>query len=211
MEELQRRLAKLKEIYVREKAIKERLEEERKEQQELREKLQRTINNLNLEQVLLVEASAAARKQAAEILEKMDTDALQYIMGNHLSVGIRLDESGATPTAEFVVYSDYPSGRVETDPAEGDGGGVADIISLTSFIALLQLAGQKNTAPLFLDEPTKYVSKGHAGQVANFLAEINRYYKRQMFVVTHDPVLASAADNVYEMVLENGITNAKKA
>jgi ABC-type lipoprotein export system ATPase subunit len=71
---------------------------------------------------------------------------------------------------------------------------------------MLQLAGKNNVAPLFLDEPSKFVSKGHSENVAKFLFEVSSYFDRQVFMVTHDEFLAKTADKAYHFRINDGKT-----
>ena len=63
----------------------------------------------------------------------------------------------------------------------------------------------ENSAPLVLDEPTKYVSKGNAKDVALFLSETSKNMGKQIIMVTHDGVSKDYADKAYRIALdENG-------
>jgi DNA repair ATPase RecN len=65
------------------------------------------------------------------------------------------------------------------------------------------LAGKRNVAPLLFDESSKFVSKGHSEQVARFLYEISSYMNKQVFMVTHDALLAQIGDRAYSFQLDN--------
>ena len=60
-----------------------------------------------------------------------------------------------------------------------------------------------NSAPLILDEPTKFVSKGNAQDVALFLSETSKNMKKQIIMVTHDGVSKDYADKAYEIKLDD--------
>jgi len=199
-------LGDLKKLYHKEMGVLQQLKETKREKEEEVQKLQEEKGQLELKRILLQEASEEARKQAKEILQDMATRALQFIIGEHMSLEIVLDEKGNSPVANFVVKSSYGSYVVEADPGEEEGGGVADIVSFSTFIAMLQLAGKNNVAPLFLDEPSKYVSKGHSEQVAKFLYDISTYFNRQVFMVTHDEFLANIGDKSYHFQIKDGKT-----
>lgn len=66
-------------------------------------------------------------------------------------------------------------------------------------------------APIILDEPTKFVSKGNAQDVALFLSETSKNMNKQIIMVTHDGVSKEFVDKTYEISLDkDGISNYKE-
>lgn len=161
---------------------------------------------IEIQKILLKDASAEARKSAKDVLESMATSALQSIVGDYMSLKIILDEESNPPVAEFLVESRYTDYVVEADPAEEEGGGIADVVSMALLIGMRQLGGKNNVAPMFLDEPSKYVSKGHSENVAKFLYEASSYFKTQTFMVTHDELLGKMGDKAYHFIAKEGKT-----
>lgn len=206
VEETKGLLDKLKQIYHKESAILQQLQKTKAEkEQELKAKLEER-GRLELKKTLINEASIEARNQAKEVLQDMGTNALKFILGDHLSLEIELKEQARQQwVASFITKAEENDEyRIETDPAEEEGGGVADVVAIATQISMLQLLGSKNVAPLFLDEPSKFVSKGHSEQVAKFLSEVSRYYNRQIFMVTHDEYLAQIGDIAYSFKKVDG-------
>lgn len=158
---------------------------------------------LELKRLLLQEASEEAREQARITLQTVATNALQYIMGEYMSLEIELSEKGNTPTARFLVKKTYGDYVVYADPAEEEGGGIADIVAFSVFIAMLQLTGHQNVAPLFLDEPSKYVSEGYSDRVASFLYDTSKSIGRQAYMVTHDEFISSIGDKAYHFHIDD--------
>lgn len=155
-------------------------------------------DELMLKKSILKEASTEARKNAGELLDGMATNAIQTIMSDKKRVQTVFDENKSPTTADIFVFEKQSDGReVDTDPTEEDGGGVADIVSLADFLAFSELTKNTNKAPLVLDEPSKYVSKAYRDAVADFLYEMSHYFKRQVFMSTHDEALIEAGDKVY--------------
>lgn len=211
MDELLHGLNAMKKKYNEDRGIVKKLEEIREEQQKTLDELDVTQTQLEMEKLLLQDAATEARKSATEVLQSMASQALQYIIGEEISLSIRLDEKGNTPTADFFVHIQYGSTKIETDPAEEEGGGIADIVAFSTLIAMLQLTGKGNVAPIFLDEPSKYVSKGYSEQVAKFLYDVSHSFDRQVFMVTHDEYLSKSGDMSYRFQLnEDGQTTATK-
>ena len=72
-------------------------------------------------------------------------------------------------------------------------------ISLAIQASLLKI-NESNSAPLFLDEPTKFVSKNNAEIATKLIKEISKSVGRQVFVVTHEKdVMPQYADKHYEI------------
>lgn len=200
--EFQKHLSGLKEIYNEEYGVLRKLEKDKSDKETQLKLYNEQSEELGIKKELLKEACTEARKNARDILQDMSTRGLQSIMGDHINLCINLKE-GNTPEAEFVVKSEYSDGYVvENDPAEGDGGGVADIVSFSNFFSMNYLAGKKNVAPILLDEPTKFVSAGHSDNVAKFLYEVSRYFSKQVFMSTHDKFLANSGDKSFRFELD---------
>lgn len=209
--EIEELLDVMKNKYSQDMGIVTKLEEDKRCKEEELKDFLKEKEELELQRALLNDASVEARKNAKDILEMISTKALQFIIGDYMSLQIQLDEKGNSPVAEFVVQSQYDDYSVEADPAEEEGGGIADIVSFSSNIAMLELTSHQNVAPLFLDEPSKYISKGNSENVGKFLYEISREYNRQVIMVTHDDYLAKIADTSYHLQIDkNGKTEAKK-
>ena len=194
----------MKKLFNQQQGVKNKLEKEKEDLVKGIEKYEKKKESIGIQIEVLKEASIEARKNSRDMLQEMSNNALKYIMGDHRSLSIDLGEKGSSPTAEFVVVTEYDDYIVETDPAEEEGGGIADIVSFSNQIAMLRLAGKKNVAPIFFDEPTKFVSKGHSEQVASFLFDTSSHFNKQTIMVTHDEHLGKMGDRVYKFKIENG-------
>lgn len=176
--------------------------EKRRKENLLFEETQET--NLK-KKLLLQEACETARKTSYDRFATIATMGLQQIFGKDISVEIVSKINHGVPTADFMVRTKYEEYETFTNPTDSDGGGVADIISLSAFICMNILNGDKNTAPIFLDEPTKFVSAAYANPVANFIKEISEEYEKQIIMVTHAKETQYSADAVFNVALdENG-------
>ncbi len=193
----------LKEEYTKKSAIKEKLKKDLIVEKEKIEEYHKEIEIYEKKKKLIQDAASEARKFSKELFESNSTEALQAILGDNLSVEVKLGESGGTQTADFLVKANYEDGsEVVVDPTNEDGGGVADIIALASLISMNSFVSDENSAPLVLDEPTKYVSKGNAKDVALFLSETSKNMNKQIIMVTHDGVSKDFADKAYKIHLD---------
>lgn len=206
-EELEEATNLLKNEYIKREAIKTRLESELKEEEKVIADCKDEISKYEKKKAVLVEASNEARNHSISVFEGVATNALKEILGDNLSVEIAVSEINGNKTLEFLVKSTYADHEVIVDPTTEDGGGVADVVSLASLIAMNSFLSDENDAPIILDEPTKFVSKGNAESVAKFLKTISEDFGKQIIMVTHDGVSSNFADKAYRVALDNNGTS----
>lgn len=194
--ELKRWLDKIKEyknLYSAQKSQLELLENQKKQVLEEIKSINEEMIDVAEEKALLEDSSEKARTVAKEVIEGVTTQSLQQIFNDGRTVSINLGTKGGQPVADLYVMHDGD----DTDPAKEEGGGVADIVSTATFMALSDL--MNSVAPFFLDEPNKYVSRDFSIPTGNFLSEIADYTGRQMFMNTHDEHLKTIGDVCYRM------------
>lgn len=184
-------------IVEKEKHIKNKEDELNKLEENKKSNLQKKI--------VLQKACKEARKLSEDKFAAISTQALQTILGNNLEVKIVEGEKNNVPTADFKVLAKYSDYETETDPTDEDGGGVADVVSLTNFLTMNIMNQSSNSAPIILDEPTKFVSAGHSDDVALFLEQFSKDFGKQIIMVTHAQETKKYADKVFKVELdENG-------
>lgn len=157
---------------------------------------------------LLETATEEARESGKRVLAETSTHAVQMALDDDKEVDVTLSQKRGVANADLIIRQEIDGLLLETDPTNDEGGGTADIVSLSTFISMGMLAGEDNLSPYFLDEPTKYVSKGNSDNVAKFLKEIVEYAERQTILVTHDEVVAEAGDKKFKVERdETGTSN----
>lgn len=202
LSEAKKQLEEIKKEYLKRRGVEATLLQQKKDKEWKSEKIQKQTEEVIKKELLLKRAAKEGREQAKVLLENMATKALQFIAGDHLSLEIQVKEKAGKDTAEFYIVSTYENKKILTDPTEEDGGGYADIVSMSLFIAMLQMTSKTNDAPLFLDEPSKYVSKGDLSEkVAQFIYDIAHYFNRQVCMVTHDEYMKNIGDHIYHVGL----------
>lgn len=206
LEELSNILESMKEIYHSENGKKIQLENIINEKQELLNQEKKNSEFYTELLVLLQDASFEGREQSKEVIQRLVTRPLQYIFSDNTSFEVDLKNRGENSTAQFWVNTDYDYGTVSTDPTKGDGGGLGDVTSLACLTTLNLSSGTGVTAPLVLDEPSKYVSEGHSINVANFLNELSKSFDKQIIMSTHDKNIAGVSDKAFYFQLKNGVS-----
>lgn len=194
MDELFKSIEKYNEFYKLKENELNLLRQQKKEKENDIKIIDEDIAKITTEKVLLENSSLKALNLSKDIMEEVTTNSLQAVFGDNREVVINLGTKSGQRTAELLMIQDGD----DTDPAQEEGGGVTDIVSVTSFLALGDLL-YENFAPLFLDEPNKYLSKEYSEKMAAYLKDIIDYTGKQMFLVTHDEHLKTIGDASFKM------------
>lgn len=208
---VEERLDRLKQQYTKDKAAYELYLRQRREKEEELRQTEKEQEDLMIMKELLEKSSDEARKNGKEVLAETASSALQMVMGENLKVDIVLGQRTGVPTADLEIVYEY-EGRENRVSPHDEGGGIRDLVSLSTFLATGFLAGENNKAPYFLDEPTKFVSEEYAEKTAHAIKEIIDYSGKQAIVVTHEKrYLPSVANCAYELEKdETGTTRSRR-
>lgn len=157
-------------------------------------------------------ASQYARTKAKSVMESLVTKAFQCVYDEEMALRIDISPETETKTeAELVILTDSGDGYiVESDPDDGDGGGVSDVVSLASQISMLETIKPKIEGPLLLDEPGKQLGVLNR-RLAPFLDMITKSFGRQIIMASHDDYLIEAAHRAFYLTKKNGITQVRQA
>lgn len=194
MEELLKKIDNYNEFYKQKENEVKILDAQKKEKINEIKSIDDELISITTEKVLLENSSLKALNLSKDIMEEVSTSSLRAVFDDDREVIINLGTKSGQRTAELLMLQDGD----DTDPAKEEGGGVADIVSVTSFLALGDLLDE-NYAPLFLDEPNKYLSKEYSEKMALYLKDIIEYTGKQMFLVTHDEHLKTIGDISFKM------------
>lgn len=189
------------------KGQKDTLEKERTKREVAMDKAEKDREHLLTMKTLLESATEEARENGKKVLAETSTHAVRMVMDDDLEVDMHLTQKRGVANADLVIRKETDGYMLETDPANEEGGGMADIVSVSTFISMGMLVGDENQSPYFLDEPTKYVSKGNSDSVAKFLKEIVTYSGKQTILVTHDEVVAEAGDKKFKVEMDDNGTS----
>lgn len=200
---LQRQLNDLKTQYTKEKATLDLYIKQKEQKEKELEKTEREHENILTMKELLEKSSDEARKNGKAILSQTASSSLQMVMGDNLKVDMKLGHRSGVPTADLEIVMQYGKKEIRIDPNH-DGGGIRDLVSLSTFMATGFLVAGDNNAPYFLDEPTKFVSEEYAEKTAHAIKEIVKYSQKQAIIVTHEKThLPNVADVAYELIKDD--------
>lgn len=193
------------------KGQQQRLLTDRAAAQEQLEEQQADIMLFEQTALLLTHTATHARSQAKAQIESLVTSTLQSVFGSGYGFRIELVERAGRPEAEFYVTSEYGGERLETRPQDSRGGGVVDVVSLGTRIAMIETYRPRQEGALVLDEPAKHVSDEFVQPVASFLSSVVDYFHRQIIMVTHIPSMAATADRTFLVELMGDASEVKVA
>lgn len=164
-----------------------------------------------LKKAILLEACKKVREVSSDTFAEICTSGVRTILGDDLSVKIIHGERNGIATSDFRLCSKYDGYETELEPTdEESGGGVADVVSLANFLTMNILNSDRNSAPIILDEPTKFVSLGNADKVGQFLSYISKQFNKQIIMVTHASDTAMHADQRMIVGLnKNGVSEVQ--
>lgn len=199
MLEKRKRLQEAKEYLISEKAKRDALIKQNEKLSGDIGKIKNEQGNIALERAIIIKASDEARESGKNLITSLCNSVVGEIEPNS-EVIIENAIKYSSPTMDIYIQRDDGNGNITTtDPAQEDAGGIADLMSLAIQASLLKI-NESNSAPLFLDEPTKFVSKNNAEIAAKLIKEISKSVGRQVFVVTHEKdVMPQYADKHYEI------------
>jgi len=92
------------------------------------------------------------------------------------------------------------------DPLSASGGGAVDVASFALRIASWSMEHPKPRNVIILDEPLRFLSANHQEKASVMIKEISKKLGIQFIIVTHEPILASYADQVFETKIKKGVT-----
>ena len=199
MLEKKKRLQEAKEYLISEKAKRDALIKQNEKLSGDIGKIKNEQGNIALERAIIIKASDEARESGKNLITSLCNSVVGEIEPNS-EVIIENAIKYSSPTMDIYIQRDDGNGNITTtDPAQEDAGGIADLMSLAIQASLLKI-NESNSAPLFLDEPTKFVSKNNAEIATKLIKEISKSVGRQVFVVTHEKdVMPQYADKHYEI------------
>ncbi|WP_368263239.1 hypothetical protein [Clostridium disporicum] len=177
-----------------------------------KEVLMNNNERILLKKKLIEDSCSEARENGRELLSEISTSLIQSIFNEKTKVNLNIELKDGIPNADVSVLNEYEDGIAEVDPSRNDGGGLADVVALSLFMAIGQTVDD-NYAPYVLDEPSKFVSKGILSErFAESFKELVDYTGKQTIISTHDEFLKETGETIYNISKdwETGISIVEK-
>ncbi len=156
-------------------------------------------------------------EQAREVIKEVGLKT-QSQLSFHISdiTSLALDAVFANPyelIAEFVQRRNktecdlmFERDGQRLDPLSASGGGAVDVAAFALRVASWSMQRPKSRTTLILDEPLRFLSNDHQKQASVMIKEISKKLGIQFIIITHEPILASYADKVFEVEIRKGIS-----
>lgn len=193
---------KLERAKGRRQGLLEDLELERKE-------LKKAEHNLKVysESLDVLNASlAVVRKEMKSKIDDLVTSGLNSVFSNDLIFEMKVSSNRSRFSTVPVLKSSFNGIELETDIADGHGGGVSDIVSFVLRVIVMCLSRPRLRRVMVLDESFRHVSPEYLRGVSVLLKELNKKLGIQFLMVTHKEELLDAADVVYRTKNVDGET-----
>jgi hypothetical protein len=198
--EVDQKINYFKETLFTKKGKRESLQESLIELEDLYEDLNAKDSMYREELVIILRASAKQLESAAENLASAANYSIPTVFGSdYEKLTIELDSSGRSTLAEIRLYKTENGETYSADPYEDNGGGVNDVASVLLKLGALIGYRPKVENALICDEPSKHVSGNYREGLAEVFRNLSHKSGRQIIMVTHDPAMTVASDNVIEI------------
>lgn len=143
----------------------------------------------------LIQQAALQTQETLKIrLTAIVTTALRTVfVDKDLAFSVRFESKrGRTEAVLEVGEND-----IFTDPIEGHGGGVVDVVSFALRAAFWSISRSRSV--LILDEPFRFLSRDLQSAAAEMIRTLSDKLGLQILMVTHEEALKEVADSIFEV------------
>lgn len=93
---------------------------------------------------------------------------------------------------------------LSADPISAAGGGAVDVASFALRIASWSMSSPRTRNTIILDEPLRYLSADNQERASAMIKELSKRLNLQFIIVTHEPILSTYADRIFETKIKKG-------
>jgi len=195
--------------------LRQKLEQQKGQRQQIEKNLTQLQEDLKLSR-----RSLRQHEQAREIVREVGLKTQQQLQF-HISDITSLALEAVFPNpyelkAEFVQRRNktecdlsFVRDGNEIDPVTASGVGAVDVASFALRIASWSMSHPRTRNTIILDEPFRFLSENYQDQASAMVKEISEKLGLQFIIVTHEPILASYADKVFEVSIRNDRSKVK--
>jgi DNA repair ATPase RecN len=168
------------------------------------------VTAINAEKVQLLKAVGVI-DQAITIISANGIEKIEQIVSNGMrvvfdnpNVGLRVEkkEGKRGNSFELTPYKLTPDGEVSGPAMETFGGGVVNVIAF--LLRVIMATRFKRAKLLVLDEAFNNVADVYLPRVSQMLRDLAHTKGYNIYLITHQPILANAADHTYRISGEPG-------
>lgn len=210
IEDYQKHISRVKSFYLTQKGELETLKRVIDDKEKSVARLEKETEDLATGKKVIEEACKEAREQSRQLLEGMATIAIDSVFKDDTAVLLQLNETAQGASLDVKIVSRDENGQMQISNPSFDGGGLNDILS-TAFLVSIGNTVPDNYAPLVLDEPSKFVSKGTlAENFAAYMKDLSIFSTKQMIISTHDEALLVMGDTKHNLVKVGNYTQVTR-
>lgn len=169
------------------------------------------------EQIRLQKRSLHRHEKAREVIREVGIktqEQLQYHISDITSLALEaVFNNPYTLVVEFVQRRNktecdllFERDGHKIDPLSASGVGVVDIAAFALRVASWSMAKPHSDNVIMLDEPFKCLSEDYQEKASNMLKEVSKKLGIQFIIVTHQTILTSYADKIFEVSIKKGVS-----
>ena len=151
---------------------------------------------------IMISVGIISQEEIKVVIEELVTQALQGIFGDNYSFELDNKIARNQPETEFYVIQDGKRRSLQDEL----GGGVVDVISFAIRIILWAVTSDRTDNVVSLDEPLKFVSRDKLQLCSEMIKTMSEILNLQFVIVTHENQLIPAADALFHVEQNNGIS-----
>jgi len=174
----------------------------------LQEKLnnnKRSLHRHELAREIVREVGQKTQEQLSFHISDITSLALEAVFDNPYSLVTEFVQRRNKTECDLYFVRD--GNRV--DPLTASGVGAVDVASFALRIASWSMMNPRTRNTIILDEPFRFLSENYQERASNMLKEISDKLGIQFLVITHNTVLAEAADRIFQVSIRKGKSQVK--
>lgn len=87
------------------------------------------------------------------------------------------------------------------NPLDSSGGGAVDVAAFALRIASWSMSIPRSRNTIIMDEPLRFLSEEYQEKASMMIKEISKKLGIQFIIVTHEPVLTTYADKIFDVTI----------
>lgn len=179
---------------------KELLESQHSEAIEDNIKRGQLLENLQVSRSLIQKAAQLTQERLSVHISDLVSLALRSVFEEPYEFQVAFENRRNTMECDLMFVKDGH----EYKPLDSCGYGAADVASFALRIAYWSLG---DTRPVLIwDEPFRQLDKKKQGMAAEMVSKLSKELGLQIIIITHSEELAECADKVFNVSIENGIS-----
>lgn len=167
--------------------------------------LKRDLHNHEKALAVVREVAVQTQQQLQYHISDITSMALESVFPDPYEV--KIDFVERRNSTECDIYFERDGSRI--DPLEASGYGAVDIAAFALRIASWSMSVPRKRNVIIMDEPMRFVSAEYQEAASAMIKEVSDKLGIQFIIVTHNAVMATYADRVFETSIRKGITKIK--